>query len=251
MALYRTIQTSFWSDTKIAEDFTPEDRYFYLYLFSNPHTNLCGCYEVGKRQIAYEIGYSTEAVERLLERFSDIHRVIAYDKETKEILILKWYKYNWTRSPDYRKALLKSIEGVKNPHFKEYLMNIYDGANTISTPSSDGGGTSNTITNTNTITNSNTNKAKKHFENEELNEAFKNYIEMRKKIKRPMTDEAIKRAKSKLENLAGNDDEKKIAIINQSIDKSWNGLFELPKAKQESPPPQNEDKLRELEEMYL
>ena len=49
MAIYRNVQTSFWTDVKIADDFNPEDRYFYLYLFTNPHTNLCGCYEVSVR----------------------------------------------------------------------------------------------------------------------------------------------------------------------------------------------------------
>ena len=52
MALYRTIQISFWTDTKIVDDFTPEDKYFYLYLFTNPHTNLSGCYEISKNQMS-------------------------------------------------------------------------------------------------------------------------------------------------------------------------------------------------------
>ena len=46
MAIYRNVSMSFWTDSKVADDFTAEDRYFYLYLFTNPHTNLCGCYEI-------------------------------------------------------------------------------------------------------------------------------------------------------------------------------------------------------------
>ena len=30
MAVYRTIHISFWTDTKVVDDFTPEDKYFYL-----------------------------------------------------------------------------------------------------------------------------------------------------------------------------------------------------------------------------
>lgn len=56
MAVYRNVQTSFWTDSKVIDDFTPKDRLFYLYLFTNPHTNLCGCYEVSKKQISIEIG---------------------------------------------------------------------------------------------------------------------------------------------------------------------------------------------------
>ena len=40
MATYRQIYISFWSDTKVCDDFTPEDKYFYIYLLTNPHTNM-------------------------------------------------------------------------------------------------------------------------------------------------------------------------------------------------------------------
>ena len=69
MALYRIVCMTFWTDTKIADEFTPEDKYFYLYLFTNPHTNLAGCYEIGIKQIANEIGYKVETVKNLLDRF--------------------------------------------------------------------------------------------------------------------------------------------------------------------------------------
>ena len=43
MAVFRTISNSFWTDSKVDDTFTPEDKYFYLYLLTNPHTNICGC----------------------------------------------------------------------------------------------------------------------------------------------------------------------------------------------------------------
>ena len=52
MASYRNISMDFWTDSKVVDDFTPEDRYIYLYCMTNPHTNLCGCYEVSIKQIA-------------------------------------------------------------------------------------------------------------------------------------------------------------------------------------------------------
>ena len=54
MAIYRSIQMSFWTDSKVVDEFTPEDRYFYLYLFTNPHTNLAGCYELSLKQASVE-----------------------------------------------------------------------------------------------------------------------------------------------------------------------------------------------------
>ena len=58
MAIYRNVQLSFWTDNKILDDFTPEDKYFYLYLLTNPHTNICGCYEISYKSMSDDTGYN-------------------------------------------------------------------------------------------------------------------------------------------------------------------------------------------------
>lgn len=121
MAMYRNISMSFWTDSKIVDDFTPEDRYFYLYLFTNPHTNLCGCYEISLRQMVVEVGYSRESIENLMRRFEEYHKVISYSKETKEVLLLNWWKHNWTKSDKYVAALKSEIAKIKEPAFRSYL----------------------------------------------------------------------------------------------------------------------------------
>ena len=156
MAIYRNIQLTFWTDNKIVDDFTPEDKYFYLYLFTNPQTNLCGCYEVSLNTMSVQTGYTKDTIERLLHRFEYVHNVIAYSKDTKEILLLNWHKYNWTESKDFRKGLDKQIESVKSLDFKQYLTDVRDGLGTVYTPSRDGGGTTVTVTDTITNTISNT-----------------------------------------------------------------------------------------------
>lgn len=127
MAIYRNVQLSFWTDRKVEEDFTPEDKYFYLYLFTNPHTNLCGCYELGIRQAVRETGYNEDTILRLIDRFENVHGVISYDKKTKEILILNWHKYNWTKSGEFMKGLDKHINNVKSDEFRDYLLDISNG----------------------------------------------------------------------------------------------------------------------------
>lgn len=153
MALYRNIRTSFWTDAKVVDDFTPEDRYFYLYLFTNPHTNLCGCYEISKSQMSIELGYTKEVIDRLLVRFTTIHNVIRYNTDTKEILLLNWHKYNWTESEKLKIALSKEIESVKCEDFKDYLFNILNDEDTLPIPYPYPMDTTNTNTNTNTISN--------------------------------------------------------------------------------------------------
>lgn len=68
----------------------------------------------------------------------------------------------------------------------------------------------------------------KYFPNDEkLDQAFIDYVNMRKKIKKPMTDKAIELAIKKLNELSNGDNDKAIAILNQSIMNSWQGLFPL------------------------
>ena len=98
MAKGRLISMNFWSDGKVEDDFTPEDKYGYLWCLTNPHTNLCGCYEISTKQIAHELGYNTDTVERLLKRLDGAHNVIRYSAPTKELLVLNWYRYNWNAS---------------------------------------------------------------------------------------------------------------------------------------------------------
>ena len=158
MALYRNIHLSFWQDTKVTDDFTPEDRYFYLYLLTNPHTNLCGCYEISIKQMANEMGYDVKKVDKLIERFSSIHNLIRYSQSERELLIFHWSKYNWTSSEKFRKPLLQEIQNVKTDSFREYLLKMFNGENvkygidTVSRKEEYGMDTTDTITDTVTDT---------------------------------------------------------------------------------------------------
>ena len=62
--------------------------------------------------------------------------------------------------------------------------------------------------------------------NQELKEALKDFIDMRKFIKHPLSIPGLKKALTELDKLAI-DDLTKIDIVNQSVVRSWRGLFEL------------------------
>ncbi len=135
MAIYRNISLSFWTDQKVEDDFTPEDKYMYLYLLTNPYTNICGCYEISIRQISRQIGYNEESVERILYRLEYTHKVIVYHNETKELLIINWGRYNWTRSEKLAKPIMATIAKIKHPLFRDYVTMRYENIDTINTVS--------------------------------------------------------------------------------------------------------------------
>lgn len=57
--------------------------------------------------------------------------------------------------------------------------------------------------------------------------AFDSYLVMRKKIKKPATENAIELAKSKLNKLSGGDEQLAIEILNQSILNCWVDIWPL------------------------
>lgn len=113
---------SFWTDSKVDDEFTPEDKYFFLYLMTNPHTNICGCYEISMKQMERETGYNTDTVKRLLHRMEKMHNVIRYSENTKEVLIVNWGKYNWSASEKVQKAVIEVAEHIKHEQFRKYVI---------------------------------------------------------------------------------------------------------------------------------
>lgn len=94
--------------------------------------------------------------------------------------------------------------------------------------------TINTKTNTKINTNNKKEKEKTNIdkiinaytENISLVEAIKDFIKMRKTIKKPITDRGLKMILNKLDQY-GNDDLEKIEILENSIMNCWQGVFEL------------------------
>ena len=121
MAIFRKINIDFWEDSKIVDDFTPEDKFFYLYLMTNPHTNQLGCYGLTVRQMEFETGYNKDTIIKLLKRFSENLDVILYDESTKEILIKNWHKYNWSLSPKIFACILKEKKEIKSDTLKSLI----------------------------------------------------------------------------------------------------------------------------------
>lgn len=93
MATKRIVSTSFWTDRKV-DTFSPEDKYFMLYLLTNPHTTQLGIYEFSIKHAAFELGYSTETVIALLDRFKNRYKIIMYSDEYGEIAIKNYLKHS-------------------------------------------------------------------------------------------------------------------------------------------------------------
>lgn len=63
--------------------------------------------------------------------------------------------------------------------------------------------------------------------NQKVDKALKEFKKMRVKIRKPLTERAEKLIMTELQKLAGDNEEKKIKILEQSIMNSWAGVFPL------------------------
>ena len=112
---FRLVYTDFWEDPKVMEEMTPEDRYFYLYLLTNPNTNMLGIYQITKKQMAFELGYSPESINSLLDRFENHHKLVRYNQETRELLVKKYAKYNLNKGgKPIIDCIKKELKGIKD-----------------------------------------------------------------------------------------------------------------------------------------
>lgn len=122
MAIFRKIHTSFWSDCFISE-LDKDKKLFYIYLLTNEHTTQCGIYEITKKQIAFDLGYSIDTVSRLLEYFINTGK-IRYNNKTFEVAMKNWHKYNPDTSPKVKSCVAKELKNVKDTSLIQYIYSI-------------------------------------------------------------------------------------------------------------------------------
>ena len=126
----------------------------------------------------------------------------------------------------------KSGKGVNTKYYFSSMENSTRVKNSTKVmekiPQSSGKNPPTAITNTNTkaATNIYNDLINAYTQNDNLAEAINDFIKMRKQIKKPLTERALKNVLSKLGKI-GSDDLEKIEILDNSINNCWQGIFEL------------------------
>lgn len=124
MAVKRVVSTDFWTDNKVVDMFSPEDKLFMLYLLTNPHASLLGIYPFSIKVAAFEIGFSPEAVKVLLERFINKYNIVCYSEKTQEIAVLNWLKHSVMKGG---KPVMDCLEtDIKKVKEKDLIAKVFD-----------------------------------------------------------------------------------------------------------------------------
>jgi hypothetical protein len=122
MAIFRKVHTSFWSDSFIS-DLDNDKKLFYIYLMTNEKTRQCGVYEITKKQMAFDLGYSMDKVSILLKYFISKGK-IRYNDDTKELALGNWLKYNSSTSPKVKTCIDNEFKLVKDTLLIEYVKSM-------------------------------------------------------------------------------------------------------------------------------
>ncbi len=215
MAIFRKIHTSFWADTFV-QDLDTDHKLFYLYLLTNERTKQCGIYEISKKQISFDTGYSIDKVSKLLNYFIKVGKIM-YNDITKELAIKNWNKFNSSSSPKVVSCINTELYNIKDRVLIEYVNGIY------------------------TASQEEQEQEQEEEEEEkekdgnlslllnksELELTFDSYLEMRKQIKKPATPHAVNLIKKKLVQMTNNNESDMCDLLNQSIVNSWVDIYPI------------------------
>ncbi len=192
----------------------------------------------GSRQyIADTIGVSRPTIDKAINGLMEKGYII---KDTYHVNETRMNKYKAVDSLAYKESLQgckeslqggvkildRGVSNIFTGGCKESLHNNIDNKNNIK----------------DNIDNKNIRGRRVYYpEDENLNKAFTDFVEMRKKIKKPMTDRAVTLAMNQLDKLAGADKDLAVEIVNQSVLRGWQTFYPL-KDEQKGNPIYNEMK---------
>lgn len=128
----KIFDTKFWENDNAVYSVSPEDKYFMLYLLTNPNTKPLGIYEFNKQIMAFESGYSVEEVSVLLDRFETKYGIILRSKTTNELAIKNYLEYSILKgSEPVGDCLVKEILAVKDKALIPFVFSCirYDSLN--------------------------------------------------------------------------------------------------------------------------
>jgi len=122
MAVFRKIHVSFWSDAFVSE-LNDKSKLFYLYLLTNERTTQLGVYEITKKQMAYDLGYSIDTVSKLILELQNLGK-IKFNDSTSEIGIKNWNRYNLNTSGKVVTLVNKEIAKIKDKKLIDFIYSI-------------------------------------------------------------------------------------------------------------------------------
>jgi len=120
--LYRTVDTSTWTDPKV-KSLSPPGKLLFLYLFTNQHSHVSGIYYLPPNIISLETGLSSKRVEQTLDTLSELG-LASWDTQNSTIWVRNMFFYQG-KGEKNQKAAAKQLESLHNSHLIKEFLNHY------------------------------------------------------------------------------------------------------------------------------
>lgn len=116
MSVRRSVNTKLWFDEWI-ETLSVEEKLLWLYLLTNPQTNMLGIYEISIKRICFESGIKEDAVLNALKGFERVNK--CFYILSKYIFLPNWMKHQGM-NPNMVKSAMEAYENLDS-EIKTYL----------------------------------------------------------------------------------------------------------------------------------
>jgi len=124
MAKFRMVRTDFWKNPMVSEEMTLEEKYFFLYLLTNPHTTQIGIYKITKKTMAFDTGFSIDCIDSLMDKMINHYQMIRYNSQTREIALKNWGKYNlYKGGKPVMDCIISELKEVEDTTLITYVAN--------------------------------------------------------------------------------------------------------------------------------
>jgi hypothetical protein len=133
MAKKRYINTVFWDDAYVS-NLDPSEKLLFIYLITNPCTNISGVYQISLKRVSLDTGIEKEMVSKIFERFQKDNKILYFDgwmaiknfikhQNINSPLIVKGIEKELTNTPleclSFIDASIYGIDTVSNKHISK------------------------------------------------------------------------------------------------------------------------------------
>jgi hypothetical protein len=132
MNKHRLVDTCFWDDAYIMK-LDPSEKLLFMYLLTNPLTNICGVYQIQMKRIAFDTGFDVEVATTILGRFEKDKKCLYRDGW---VAMRNWLKHQ-NPSPKVAAGIKAQLEAVPEPlakYVQGYCMDTISHPNPNSNP---------------------------------------------------------------------------------------------------------------------
>lgn len=105
VAKQRIVNTKFWDDSYITR-LTPTEKLLFLYLLTNPLTNISGVYELPAKRVAFDTGISSDRAETIFKKLEKDGKLITVDGWVGIVNFIKHQSLN----PKIKQGILSELK---------------------------------------------------------------------------------------------------------------------------------------------